>query len=421
MPSPKMDIESIVASKKNGSGTMRVIRWLLVLAAIGAVGWFVLRQSAEIPENKYVSEPAFISDIRVTVAATGTVEPLEVIEISSELSGTVVSVEVDFNDKVEAGQVLARLNTDQLEVTLEQAQATLAIREARVAEAEATYDESRTQYERAISLQSTGVISLEQLTTTRVGFQRAEASLNMAKAEVRIAQASLRTADANLAKACICSTIDGVILDMDVVVGQIVQLAIQIAPLFSVSEDLEQMALHVDIDEADIGSVDVGNPATFSVEAYQGERFDAVISEIRYSPQTIEGVVTYKAILRVDNADMRLLPGMTATAEILVSHVAEALVVSNAAFRFTPPVVEAVDEESGSGLLGVLFSSAPSFAPSTRNEPDAEGRRIIWVMREDELTSVKVRPGASDGIVTEILDGEISPGDTVITDIEIVE
>jgi len=421
MPSSKMDIESIVASKKNGSGTMRVIRWLLVLAAIGSVGWFVLWQSAETPENKYVSEPAFISDIRVTVAATGTVEPLEVIEISSELSGTVVSVEVDFNDKVEAGQVLARLNTDQLEITQEQAQATLAIREARVAEAEATYGESRTQYERAISLQSTGVISLEQLTTTRVGFQRSEASLNMAKAEVRIAQASLRTADANLAKACICSTIDGVILDMDVVVGQIVQSAVQTSPLFSVSEDLEQMALHVDIDEADIGSVDVGNPATFSVEAYQGERFDAVISEIRYSPQTIEGVVTYKAILRVDNADMRLLPGMTATAEILVSHVAEALVVSNAAFRFTPPVVEAVVEDSGSGLLGVLFSSAPSFAPSTRNEPDAEGRRIIWVMREGELTSVKVRPGASDGIVTEILDGEISSGDTVITDIEIVE
>jgi HlyD family secretion protein len=176
------------------------------------------------------------------------------------------------------------------------------------------------------------------------------------------------------------------------------------------------MELRVDVDEADMGAVRVGQSARFTVEAYQSRSFPAAILELRYAPKTIDGVVTYEALLIIDNAELLLRPGMTATAEIVVEHVEDALLIPNAALRFAPPA-EAEAAASGGGLLGLLIPRRPGTgAPRAVPLADAEGWRTVWVPRDGVATAVKVRTGASDGLRTEILEGPIVAGDAVITD-----
>ena len=271
MPPSKMDIDSIVSNHGNRSRLSWRILWVAVaLAVVASVSYWSLREPVQ-SANVYTTEKAHISDISVIVASTGSIEPTNVVEITSELSGTIKSVEADFNDPVVKGQILARLDTDRLEAILEQGKAALTAREARFAEAEVSYEEMRKQYERSIRLESTGAISVEQLAASQSAFQRATAALKVAEADIRVAKASLSLDEANLDKACICSSVDGVVLNRNVDVGQIVATAIQTASLFTLAEDLSTMELYVDIDEVDIGQIAVGNPASFTVEAFQGQ------------------------------------------------------------------------------------------------------------------------------------------------------
>lgn len=176
------------------------------------------------------------------------------------------------------------------------------------------------------------------------------------------------------------------------------------------AEDLRQMELQVDIDEADIGRVAVGNKAKFTVDAYDERRFPAEISEIRFAPETIDGVVTYKTILTIDNAEMLLRPGMTATADIVVAEITRALVVPNAALRYAPPRAPAEDtEEERSGLLGMLI-------PDRLDDAAGGDNKTLWVLKDGIAQEIAVRAGDSDGLVTEILEGPLAEGDTVITD-----
>ncbi|MDP2734368.1 MAG: efflux RND transporter periplasmic adaptor subunit, partial [Hoeflea sp.] len=319
MAPSKTDIETIVKSAKTGSPVRRWLVWIVLLAVAGAGIWYWWSASARQNVPVYVTETIGRADIVVQVTATGTVEPTNQVEISSELSGTVRSVEADFNDLVTKGQILARLDTDKLEANVELSRASLSASEARVAEATATLNETKDNYDRAVMLEQKKVTTLEGLLKTKAAYDRAEAALKSAEADIRVSEANLKINEANLAKACICSSIDGVVLDRNVEVGQIVASSLQAPVLFTLAADLTKMELRVDIDEADIGKVKVGHEATFTVEAYQGRIFPAVISQLRYAPKTVDGVVTYEAILSIDNTDLLLRPGMTATADITVA------------------------------------------------------------------------------------------------------
>jgi HlyD family secretion protein len=165
-----------------------------------------------------------------------------------------------------------------------------------------------------------------------------------------------------------------------------------------------------------MGAVPVGQAARFTVEAYQGRQFPAAIAELRFAPKTIDGVVTYEAVLNIDNADLLLRPGMTATAEIVVDQIDDALLVPNAALRFAPPTKEAT-ERSGSGLLGLLIPRRPgTTTPTAVAEPDPAGWRTLWVARGGQAEPARVRAGVSDGLHTQIIEGPLAPGDRVITD-----
>jgi HlyD family secretion protein len=387
---------------------------VVVLLAAGGL-WYWWASSSATSDTVYTTAPVARGDLTVTVSATGTVEPTNQVEISSELSGTVGSVLVDFNDTVSKGQVLVRLNTDKLAANVDLAEATLKAREASVVQAEATVAETAAGFRRAAALEGKGVSSTQTLETAKAAADRARAALAVARAELEVANANRAIGEADLGKAEIRSPIDGVVLDRAIEPGQIVASSLSAPVLFTLAEDLAEMELQVDIDEADMAKVKTGDPATFTVEAYRERDFPAEIAEIRFSPETVEGVVTYKAILTVDNSALLLRPGMTITAEITVEEVGDALLVPNQALRFTPPAQE--ESSGGSGLLGMLLPRPPGNSPaSTAGAPDAAGRRTIWVLRDNVATAVSVGIGATDGSRTEILDGDISDGDLVILD-----
>jgi len=414
----KTSIEAI-ARKKGGGGFSRAWMWVAAAVVVAGGAWYWFGQDNETRDVRYMTQPASINDIIVTVTATGTVEPINTVEISSELSGTVRAVNADYNDEVKTGDVLATLDTDKLEANVEHATASVTAAKANLVEAEVTLEEKKNAYDRAVQLSEQGISSQETLLANKAGYERAVATLDTAKANVKVAEADLRLARTDLDKACICSPIDGIVLDRAVEVGQIVAASLSAPVLFTLAEDLTHMNLTVDIDEADIGQVGVGNSATFTVEAYQGQDFEAEITQLHFAPETVDGVVTYKGILDVTNENLLLRPGMTATAEITVAELNNVLTVPNAALRFAPPVQR--DDASGgsSGLLGMLMPRRPGGGSSVGGgAPDADGMRSIWVLRDGEPVEAKVRTGASDGSHTQIVEGGLSEGDPVITSMD---
>lgn len=417
MNAPSRDIEAALGlNRPNHRRWTRAVLLLGVVVALAGSGWWLLGGPA--PEAvPYAAEPATRAPLTVTVVATGTVEPTNLVEISSELSGAVREVLVDSNDSVRVGQPLAQLDTSKLDAQIAHSRAALAVRLARVAEAEATLAEAREQHARIVSLTDRAVATAQALEQAVAALRRAEAALAVARADVDVARADLKLDETNLAKACICAPIDGVVLERNVDVGQVVAASFQAPVLFTIAEDLRQMELRVDVDEADMGRVATGQTALFTVEAYPGRSFPAAIAEVRYAPKTVDGVVTYEAVLTIDNADLSLRPGMTATAEITVAHVPDALTVPNAALRFAPPPEAEGESRSGAGLLGLILprrSASPS--PVAVQPPDPEGWRTLWRLSDGKAEPVRVRAGESDGLRTEIVEGPLAPGDAVITD-----
>jgi len=410
---PEPELAAIV---KTGGRWRRARRYVVLagLAIVAIVGaWFWL-QSDSASSVTYATASVARGNLTVTVTATGTVQPTNQVEVSSELSGTVATVEADFNDAVIKGQVLATLKTDKLDANVTQARAAQTAREADVRQANVTAGETATSLQRAATLLRHGVVTQESYDTAKAAGDRAAAALAVAEANLETAKANLSIAESDRAKATIVSPIDGVVLDRSVEVGQTVASSLQAPVLFTIADDLAHMQLQVYIDEADMGSVRAGDAATFVVAAYPGRTFPATITQIRYAPATIEGVVTYKAILAVDNADGVLRPGMTATADITVAEVTDTLLVPNTALRYSPPVTAEETSSRGGGLLGLLIPRQPA----TTNVPPVageNGERTIWVLRDGVPVSVSVKTGLSDGNRTAIVKGDIGEGDQVIT------
>jgi HlyD family secretion protein len=408
----------IAAVLKAGAPTRRLRRYVIAGVAVLAVvvgGWMAFGGSSTSSAVTYATAPVTRGGLTVSVTATGTVQPTNQVQISSELSGTVATVDADFNDRVTKGQPLATLVPDNLRAAVALSEATLTARQADVRQAQATVDETAAAYARAQQLSVKQLASQGTTESAKAAADRAVATLASANANLQIATANASIARSDLEKANIVSPIDGVVLSRAVEVGQTVASSLQAPILFTLAEDLTEMRLEVDIDEADVGKVAQGDGATFTVEAYSGRKFPATISQVRYSPATVEGVVTYKAILTVDNSDLVLRPGMTATADITVDEVKDALLVPNAALRYTPPVTQQARQRTG-GLLGLLMPSGGGRnrgpAPAATG---ADGTRTLYVLRDGAPEGVTVKIGVSDGSRTAIVSGDLKEGDQVIT------
>ena len=368
--------------------------------------------------TQYKTQPAERGNLTVTVTATGTLEPVNQVEVGSELSGTIESIEVNFNDIVQHNQLLARFSTDQLESKVAQSTASLESAQAKVREAVATVLEAKLKLRRCEELAQKHMCSQESVDTATAAYDRSIAAEASARAQVSQVRAILNTDKMNLAKAEIRSPINGIVLDRKVDMGQTVAASLQTPVLFILAEDLTKMELHVDVDEADIGKVKVAQTATFNVDAYPERDFRAEITEIRFSPKSIEGVVTYETLLSLDNSDLSLRPGMTATADIIVKQVDDVLLVPNSALRFSPPVEIDGSADKRRGLFSFL-PSPPSQEKESEDLTTSRKQKQVWILRDNEPVAVEIKTGSTDDRMTEILSGNIKPGVPLI--IEMIE
>ncbi len=403
-------------------------RWglWLVLAMLSlavAAGWWYwqARQSAQAAPT-FTTQPATRGSLTLQVSANGSLQPTRSVSIGSELSGTVLKVNVDVNDRVRKGQVLVELDTAKLRDQILRSKATLAAANAKLAQTAATVAESRAslaRFEEVARLSGGKVPSKAELDSARAALERAVADSASARAGVADAQAALSTDEINLSKASIRAPSDGVVLTRSVDPGNAVAASLQAVTLFTVAEDLTQLRLLVNVDEADVGSVKAGQPATFTVSAYPGRKFPAKITRVAYGSTITDNVVTYVTYLDVDNSDLNLRPGMTATATITAVQRNDVLRVPNSALRFEPSVATEGGVASGGGASG--FSLIPRMPRSNTRKSAASGAntaqaRQVWVLRDGAAVPMKVVPGISDGRVTEIVSGELQEGMAVITD-----
>lgn len=402
-------VDQIVA-KKSGR-RRRVWLWLALVAVLLAGGWYWQSRTAATAQPSFTTVKAAPADITVTVTAVGTVEPIETVAVAAQVTGIITALPASANMEVKAGQPLASIDTSTLEATVARDRAALAAQEAALAQAQATRDEAASALDRARKMADRGIATQEALSGAEAAAKRAEAGLAAAGAQKAVAQADLELAQANLAKACICAPIDGVVLTSTAVLGQPVTASG--STLFTLAPDLTQMELKLDVDEADVGKVKAGDPASFTVEAYEDRTFAARVTQIAYASHTVDDVVTYETTLSLDNAEGLLRPGMTAAADITVEEAKGVLAVPNAAFRYSPPATGG--SQRGAGLLGMLISRPRDQGGNGSATAAEDGTRPLYVLRDGQAVEVRVKTGVTDGALTRILSGGLTEGDLVIT------
>jgi len=397
--------------KRLGLDQKRRSPWIariLVLALVGLVvaliGWRVTRKP---PPPNYVTAPCKQGVLEVTVVATGSLDALETVDVGAETSGRVLEVLVDFNDPVKAGQPLLRLDTEQLEARVDEARAQLLAANASVRSAVASAKEARLAVKRSRELLDKELVSQAQFEQARAAAARAQASVSSASAQATVAKANLKSAETARDQATVTSPIDGIVLSRNVEAGQTLASQFQVPVLFRIAKDLRQMELAIQIDEADVGKVVEGQKASFTVDAYEARTFASTVVSLRNVPTLDQNVVTYEAILSVDNEDRLLRPGMTATATIVTSRKEDVLIVPNAALRFTPPDV--LEKEEALKKLG---------QGKEENEDESLPFRVWTVDGSGQAQSIAVSIGATDGAHTEITGGELSADTPLIVDLE---
>lgn len=394
----------------------RALGWLLAALALGALAlWAYWPRSASAP--RYQTAQVTRGALTVSVSATGSVQPTKKVNVGSELSGTVARVLVDLNDRVQRGQLLAELDSTRLREQVAGARAALAAARASLRQAEATQAETQAALQRQLAIQKASggqLPSAQELEAARAAQLRAQAQAAAAQAQVLQAEAALRADESNLRKTALRAPIDGVVLARAVDPGNAVAASLQAVTLFTLAEDLRSMKLDVAIDEADVGQVREGQAARFSVSAYPQREYPAQVRRVGYGPTTKDNVTTYLAELSVDNADLSLRPGMTATAVITTAQRQDVLLLPNAALRFSPQAAKP-EPGAGSEVMARLMPRPPRSGASRAAGTDTRQARQVWLLQDGQARAVAVRPGLSDGRLTEVQSDELQPGMAVIT------
>lgn len=385
----------------------------------------------------YITQDVKRGDLNVTVSATGNLAPTNQVEVGSEVSGTVDKVLVDYNGRVVKGQTLAIIDTELLDDTIRQSRATLGARQADINQAGATVAEAQAsldRFQQVYKLSGGKVPAKTEMETAIATRDRAVASLKSAQANAVAAEADLSSNETRRQKAVIKAPVTGVVLARKIEPGQTVAASFNTPTLFILAEDLHSMQLEVAIDEADVGQVKGGQSATFTVDAYPGETFPARIERVNVGSNSLStasssssssstastsssNVVAYDAILTVDNRSGRLLPGMTATADIAVNSVHDALLVPNGAFRFTPGQSAKKGQQSQGLMTGMTVRPRGRRGSGEQERKIGAGsRQTIYVVGENgQPQPIEVVTGASDGRNTVVQSGELKPGMQVIT------
>lgn len=406
---------------------------IVIVAAL--VLWRCVRGTGN--DVAYATQPVERGDLTVSVSATGNLAPTNQVDVGSELSGLITEVNVDNNDRVTKGQVLARLDTSRLQDTLNQSKAALASAIAQVAQAQATAQQDKAnlaRLEEVFRISGGKVPSRTELDTGRADYARAVAGVRTAEAQVTQAQAQVSSDSTQFSKALIKSPVNGVVLSRQIEPGQTVAASFNAPVLFTIAEDLARMRLEVKVDEADVGQVKAGQRATFTVDAFPGRTFPATIERVDVganasgsatstsstgtassSSASASTVIAYTARLTVDNSGLLLRPGMTATADIITTEKQNVLLVPNAALRFSPDRGGAA--KSG-GVTSVLVPARPRRGNQAQRQVGIGrgSRQSVYVLGADgKPKAMEVMAGDSNGSQTEVTSDGLTPGMNVIT------
>lgn len=398
----------------------KFLKFLLLFVILGGASYGVYRHfsmPAGVSVGALVSEKLERKTIRTTISATGSLEPVDKVEVGTQVSGDIAKIFVDYNSKVKKGQILAELDKSKLQAALLQA-------EIAYSSAENDYKYKQSTFERTKKLAENGSSSAVDLETAEYNMNSAKFSMERSKNEVE--QAKL-----NLSYATIKSPINGVVLERSVDVGQTVAASMSAPTLFILAKDLKQMKVMADVDEADVGAVKAGQSVEFTVDAFLEDTFKGKIQEVRLNPTTTSNVVTYTVVITADNSDLKLLPGMTATCTIITKEVQDALALPVKATKFSPaegtpmlPPPDGMGPPPGKRPEGApAFGSmpppggpmgfgGPAKKRSGSRKPD-KGPKFVWVNVNDTIAPRKVKVGLSDGVYMEVLHG-LSEGDSVV-------
>lgn len=364
---------------------------IMAAAIIGAGAYYSTRAE---PAPAVTTAAVTRGDIVNVVSTTGTLQPLTTVQVGSQVSGSLESLHADFNAIVRKGQLLAKLDASTYASAVEQAQAALVSAEAEVERLQVAQAAADAALARARELTARQLLPAAELQASETGARTAAAQVVGAHARVVQARSGVRTAQVNLAKTVISSPIDGVVIARNVDVGQTVAASLSAPTLFVIAADLSQMQLNASVDEADLGQIQEGQDVTFTVDAYPTETFRGTVSQLRLNPTTVSNVVTYAAIIDAPNSELKLKPGMTATATIEIARRDDVLRVPTAALRFKP-------SEEARQQLGIT-------APAPQGP-------TVWVSTGTAIEPIAIKTGAADATYTELAEGSLVEGATLVT------
>ena len=432
-------------------GTVNIKRWILRIAALALVAGGVAFLLIKKPWAKgatpitYTTVTVGKGSIAAQVTANGTLSARGTVLVGAQVSGRVVELHADFNDKVTKGQIIAKLDPQVLQAQVDQSMASIALASANVNKAQVAVADADRQLKRQKLLQEQQLVAGATVESAEVAYDTALAALLAAKASGAQAQANLAQAKLSLSYATIYSPVDGVVLSRAVDVGQTVAASLSAPTLFTIAEDLGRMQIDTAVAEADVGRLTDGMKAQFTVDAFPGKTFEGIVRQVRNAPTTTSGVVTYDAVIDVENPEKSLRPGMTANVTFVLQQVADAIKIPNAALRFKPTreQMQAMRGESvggggsgrrgsgsggwqgrgsngsgGRGSDGGASTGSGGTGGGGRPGRDYGDKKPVYKLVDGQPKLVLVKPGLTDGSVTQMVEGDLQPGDQLVTEIQ---
>jgi HlyD family secretion protein len=422
-----------------------ILGTVIIVVIAGVVLGFTLFNNGKTNGNLYKKEAIRRGHVEALVVTTGTLNPVTIVDIGSQVSGKIDKLYVDFNSQVKEGQVIAELDQEQFQTRIQQNEANYNSRVAALEKSKVSLENTEKKYERSKALFEKNLLSFEEMDQAEVSYFNAQADLKSSEASLEQSKSQLDSSKVDLTYTIIKSPIDGVVIDRRVNVGQTVAASMQAPVLFQIANDLTKMQVECSVDEADIGRVKEGQKVRFNVDAFPDDEFQGIVSQVRYSPVVQQNVVTYTTIVAVENPELKLMPGMTATISIITGEASDVLLVPNAALRFTPELsqeeLRAIYEEIRNGMGGGQQGPQSKKPIEGNGGQRQEGQRMggdrsammmgqggqqgtrlrqtrprVWIEDENgKLRMVYLQPGVTDNTMTEIKSGELEEGQEVIT------
>jgi len=395
-------------TRPRASRVGRVVLWLtLVTAVVGGIAALSYRRAHALPNVDYETTPADRGTIVAKVTATGNLSALLTVQVGAQVSGRVQELYVDYNSPVKKGQTIAKLDPLLFQAAVEQAKALDLSAKSTIAKDQANDANMRIAFERAVKLRDAQVIAQSDFDTAKANSDAAHAQVAADQSNLESADAALNQAQLNLSYTTIVSPIDGIVISRNVDVGQTVAASFQAPTLFVIANDLHHMQVDTNVGESDVGKLTAGMAATFTVDAYPGRPFTGKLRQVRNASQTVQNVVTYDAVIDVENSQLLLKPGMTANVSFIYEQKNDVVRLRNSALRFSP------DPQL---LQKVGLGDLPPAPPTSAQDPT---HKTVWLLRDGKPVRLPVSAGVSDGTWTELVEGDVHPGDMLITDMTV--